>query len=922
MISLLLPRLLFALVLATPLAGCLDKSPAQRIEAARQALQKHDAKAAIVELKSALQKESGNAEARLLLGEAFLTARQYPSSETELRKAMQLGAPADQVLPDLARCLVKQGKFQDVVDLALPKSGLGSQALASVWAGKADAYLGLNQPVRAAAAIGEGEKALAAVGGDAYSTDLYLAKAQIALVNHQPDQSAAMLDLALQRDAKSIDTLYMKARLLLATGKTTQALAVYQKLVATKPDDLPGHLAIFAIKLRDNDLAAAEQALHAAEVVDAKNTLVRYARGSLELRLGNLEKASSTLTEVLRVSPHHLPSVLAYAMASYGLGHYDQSLKNAGIVLGADPENLIATEILVSSQMKVGDLNSALKSLSLPLTKHPDDAKLLALAGEAYLQAKEYNKAMIYLDRAAALDPKNAITKTAQATSHLAMGNTSEAVVELQTAAGLSGKLGKADLALVMLHMQNGQYDQALQAIAGLEKKESNSPVTLNLRGSALLGKQNRVGARKAFEQALAIQPGFFPAAIHLARMDILEHRPEDARKRFESILAADKENVNAMLALAELSSVKENDAIAWLEKAAKTDPKALPAHEGLIRHYLARKENAKALAQARQASNANPESLPALNLLGATQLRTGDHDASISTYTRLTQLAPRTPGAYRLLAGAQIAGKQLAAARNSLNTALRLKPDFLDAQDALIQLDLIDNQPDAALAVARHIQNRPLGFDREADIQLALKHYPQAVKAYQEALVKGAGTASLIKLHRALLAAGDHQAADRQLSGWIKQHPKDQVAKNYAAVIYMLANRNREAIALYEERLGATPRDVVALNNLAALYQREKDPRAQITAEQAYKLAPNLPGVEDTLGWILVGQGQLPRALDLLNMALVNAPRDATIRYHRGVALALSGKKAEAKQDLVAAIADAQAFPDLENARALLKSL
>ncbi len=481
MISLLLPRLLFALVLATPLAGCLDKSPAQRIEAARQALQKHDAKAAIVELKSALQKESGNAEARLLLGEAFLTARQYPSSETELRKAMQLGAPADRVLPDLARTLFKRGKFREVIDLALPKSGLGSQALASVQAEKSNAYLALSQPAQAKAMVAEGEKVLAAVGGNAYSLDLQLAKVRLSIASKQPAQAMVLLDTALQHDAKSVDALYMKAQLQLAAGKTTEARALFLQILAAKPDEIPAHLALYDIALRARDLVAAEKALLAAERVDAQNLTVSYARGTFELQRGNLDKASSALLDVLRVIPNHLPSALAYAVVSYDQGHYDQSLKNAGIVLGTEPDNLIAVRLLASSQLKVGDIKAALKSLSLPLAKHPDDAKLLALAGEAYLQAKDYNKAMDYLDRASSLNPESADIKTSQATGQLAMGNAGAAQVALESATKLSNKPGKADLALVMLRMQLKQYDLALQAIAGLEKScpTTRLPTTL-----------------------------------------------------------------------------------------------------------------------------------------------------------------------------------------------------------------------------------------------------------------------------------------------------------------------------------------------------------------------------------------------------------------------------------------------------------
>ena len=135
---------------------------------------------------------------------------------------------------------------------------------------------------------------------------------------------------------------------------------------------------------------------------------------------------------------------------------------------------------------------------------------------------------------------------------------------------------------------------------------------------------------------------------------------------------------------------------------------------------------------------------------------------------------------------------------------------------------------------------------------------------------------------------------------------------RTYAAESYMASNRNRDAIAQYEEVLKLSPQNALALNNLANLYQREKDGRALATAEQALKLAPEHPGIQDTLGWILVEQGQSPVRLELLGKAAAKAPQVAAIRYHYGVALARSGKKAEARKELEAAIASGQKIPGI----------
>jgi tetratricopeptide (TPR) repeat protein len=214
------------------------------------------------------------------------------------------------------------------------------------------------------------------------------------------------------------------------------------------------------------------------------------------------------------------------------------------------------------------------------------------------------------------------------------------------------------------------------------------------------------------------------------------------------------------------------------------------------------------------------------------------------------------------------------------------------------------------------------LGFIREADIYASQKKLPQAAKLYDIALGKGAGNDTVIKLQRVLRQAGDVNNADKQLANWISQHPQDTAVRSFSAQLSLAQGHNQEAIAQYQEILKVVPKSVLALNNLAILYQKEKDSRAIAVAEQALKLGPDRPGIQDTVGWILVEQGQLPRGVELLRKAAAKAPNDGSVRYHFGVALAHSGAKKEAKKEIEAAIASGQTFPELDEAKTLLIGL
>jgi cytochrome c-type biogenesis protein CcmH/NrfG len=117
-------------------------------------------------------------------------------------------------------------------------------------------------------------------------------------------------------------------------------------------------------------------------------------------------------------------------------------------------------------------------------------------------------------------------------------------------------------------------------------------------------------------------------------------------------------------------------------------------------------------------------------------------------------------------------------------------------------------------------------------------------------------------------------------------------------------------------------PDNLIALNNLANLYQQDNDPRALDAAEKAYKLNPDSPTIVDTLGLILVELGKTTRGLELMQKAVTQDPTNTEFRYHLAVALARSGDKGKARKELEALLASKKNFPQREAVAALLKQM
>ncbi|MEW6678163.1 MAG: XrtA/PEP-CTERM system TPR-repeat protein PrsT [Pseudomonadota bacterium] len=912
---------LSALILAAALSGC-GKSPEAHFEQGKALFDKGDSQGAILELKNVLQEAPGHNEARLMLGLTYLAVEDYVDAIKELERAMQSGVAPDRVLPSLARAYLRMSQPQKVLDLGIPPGTLNRTDLATLQAIRAEAMEDLGKKAEAQTAIRAAEE----VEGD--NPDLLVLKARKAIQAHNLDEAKKYIYGALLRNPGFVHAYYVKASIEETEERFADAIQTYKEALKHDPKAFRAHLAMAHAELRQGKLDASEKAMLAAEKSAPNHPLVRHGRGVLELSRGNAKAAEEALLMSLRAAPDHIPSKLALAMAHLGQGQNEQSIKLAQFVLAQTPDDPVARRVLAASQLQSGAPQDALSTLVPLLNTGSPDSKLLQLAGSAHLRNQAYEQALEALKKAEELDPENPIIKQQKAISQMGMGQESLARATLEQAVATSPEAGRAELALIGLYLLRGEYDTALAAIAALEKKMPASPLPHELRATALMGKQDQAGARKALESALSKDPKYFPAVAKLARVDMSEGKTDAAEKRFNEFLSREKDHLPALLSLAGLAQHRNQPQVAedLLQRAIKAHPQAVPPRSMLIAHHLSQGQNAKALQIAQAAVNEQPDAPLALELLGTTQLAAGDTTAATATYEQLVRKAPQSPQAHLRLGLAYMAAQAPAKARASLDQAVKLDPKFAAAMDAQARLAMKSKAFEQALQWTRRIQNShpqsALGFEREGDVLMALQRYQQAAKAYQFAVGKHTGGPVLVKLHAALIRTGDERAALAKVEEWTKAHPDDLNARAFLAGQLVLAGQSSRAIGLYESILRKNPNHVLALNELALLYQAGNDARARPTAEHLLKLEPNNPVVLDTVGWIFAQQGLLPQALPLLKTAAAKSPTLPTVHYHYGAALAKAGKGAEARKALEAALAMNLPFDEKDVAASLLKTL
>ena len=428
----------------------------------------------------------------------------------------------------------------------------------------------------------------------------------------------------------------------------------------------------------------------------------------------------------------------------------------------------------------------ALETLEPVLGQIDKDSTFLTLAGQAYLQNGEASKAAEYFAKASKLDPENSNKRTSLAIAHMAQGNAEAGFQELQQISA-EDKGIMADLALITAHLKNNQLDKALQAIDVLEKKQPDNPATHNLRARALLAKKDIAGARKSFDKALSINPTFFPAVASLAGLDLADKKPEEARKRFEAVISADPKNTQALLALAELTAASGgsvDEVSNLIGKAVTAAPTEVGPRLALIGHLLKSKDNKKAQTAANDAVAAMPDKPEILDALGRVQMITGDLNQASTTYGKMAGLQPASPLPLFRQAEVHFANKNQEDGAKSLKKALEIKPDMIEAQQILVQLALEKKNVAEALGIAKMVQKqRPkeaAGYQLEGAIHASNQSWPQAVDAFRSGMKAAPSNDLAVKLHSALLAAGNKAEAEKHANTWLKEHPKDPMFRVY----------------------------------------------------------------------------------------------------------------------------------------------
>ena len=902
--------------------GCTGNSTADLMVSAKRQLEANDSQAAVIQLKNVLQKDPNLAEARYLLGVTLLGLGDPVAAGVELSKAQDQGFGADKVVPLLAKSLFAQGQNEKIiVQYATTKLQLAS-AQADLLSIVANAYLALGKTKESQIALDE---ALRIDPGNIKASLLQIRK-QAFLRDF--DGANDRLDQLLASNPRSSEAWLVRGEVLLQSGKQEEALAAYRKAIVFDNLNIATHSAIMWILLSKKDMAAVDEQLKFFRATLPKSPQIKFFAAMVSLEKGDIKSAYEQSQLLLKMAPESLQALQLAGTVDFRRGANRLAEVNLTKALNISPGHGGIRLLLAQVNLRTGETGKAIKALQLLVDAPEPQWEPNALMGQALLMQGETAQAELYFMRAAKLNPEDYRSRIALAMGLMAKGKTEQGLSNLRAISALD-RDATADLAEINFHLRKKNVSSALKAIDNLAQKLPNSPMPVNLRGEIEMQQGHKDQARAAFTSALKIDPSYFPASAGIAALDTAQGRPELAIARFEKLSEAEPVNTRAVMALFELrvrTGASRKDLSELLNKSIKSNPDEAGPRLALVNILLAAGEKKLALAAVQDAVAAMPDNADLIEALARIQVIDGDSNQALITYTKLAAQIPNSPKAHMGMAKIYLDRGNPSAAVQSLRKALSIKSDFLPAQLGLVLAELAAGHGQEAVAVAKLVQTQhaaeTIGYELEGNIQTNLKNWAAAIKSYQFVLEKAPQTATAVKVHKAYVAAGRAAEAKRFETEWMRQHGQDIQFMTHLADLAMVKSDFYLAKRQYEAIVKMQPENAVALNNIAWILNKDKNPIALNYSLRAVELSPKNPAIMDTLADSYANSGELGKAIEIQKEAVALAPNAYDFRLSLARFYIAAGEKRNAKSELIWLEKLGEKLPNQEEIARLLSSL
>ena len=681
-------------------------------------------------------------------------------------------------------------------------------------------------------------------------------------------------------------------------GKYREAAIEYMNVLKVEPTNRVAVRGMGLTLYEMGDVRAAVPCLLKAEDLDPGDADVRLKLGTLYLVMGDSSKARERAEAVLKRTPDNLD-----ALVLWGAG--------------------------VSASNEVA---SAIDRLTARAAQFNDQPKYYTTLATLHARKGDFAAAEQVCREALEKIPKSWEIHLALGDLHVRMRDLPRAGEEYQTAADLAPVKSMARVKLARFLWIGGRDAEAKKILDDLLKQVPRFYAASLCRAEIAVGEHDYDVAMKILGGVLKTEPSNLEAFLLIQRVKMAQGKDEEAIAAYEKLAAAFPKSAQGrhLLGLARLHKGAVQKAIGEFERAVALDADHLESVRLLAELYIRTRQPDLALALLKPVATRHPGEAFAYVLTGEAYGQKKDFAQAAETYRNFINALPANPqGPYLLGQALRRLGRDPEAAA-MFEEALKIEPGFAEALEQLtgIMFARRKNWDEAVGRIERQIEKVPDAAGLHyllGNVLLQKRDWDNAEKAFQKAIqIKHEITAAYVGLSQVYMATHKEDQALGKLDSALGVNSNDVAALMMKGTLLMNRNDPINAAAQYRRILAVSPAFVPALNNLACLYQDERDTKdkAYEFAKRARDLAPRDPHVADTLGWILFRRGESKWALALLEESAGQLAGQPEALYHLGMCQAALGDDEKARASLIHAVELAKTFPGSVEAEEMLAAL
>ncbi|MBV1928003.1 MAG: PEP-CTERM system TPR-repeat protein PrsT [Gammaproteobacteria bacterium] len=891
-----------------------DRSSEEYLESAQVYLDKNNFASAVVELKSALQQDINNVEARNLLGDVYLQVGKGEDAEKEIRRAISLGMSPSSGATSLAQALLLQGEFQQVLDSPVELGASSKTEQAKLLALRGNAHLALGNLTIAENSY---DRALSLDGNSRYAL---MGKARMKATRGDFD-GAKVIASKVTADAPAFAPIWeLLGDIELAQDQLDSAEAMYTKAIKQGHYLSESTLKRAGVRLQQEDYVALKEDTDTLIEAGYQSPHLFYFKGRVDFFNKAYSDAEDAFKATLELNSKFWPAKVYLASTHLFLGQQQQALDLAQQLQSDASDQNYLKGLLGASYANLGQFSQAKKSLNDLLSVNPHNVFALSLLAQILLNEGDAEEALPLVIRALSITPESKDLQRNLKVAQMMSGETID----------YSG----GDFSDVFLKalggLRQGNYQQVFDTAQSLHKEKPGLADPLNLRAAAQLGLGDLKGALKSFEQVLALEPNNPTAAKNLAtiewRMGNLE-RAESVLSRYLHDSPKDEAAVLKQVVIkSQLGKVEEGTAL--LREALEKSPESALIRVALAQNYFDTGKYSQLLTLTSNISESELAAHPVLLALrGKVNLSRNEQILAQEDFKTYLSLLPESAHAHFLYADVLARRGKKQEARKQLESAVNVDSTYLPARLGMVKMHVHQNELKLAETKMKKLKQdfgeTPAVLALDGWLALGKGDLISAEKSLSAAIKLTPSSEVSLLLFRSLWLQGEYERAFSVLNAGLLQSPDELALLEELAAAHLARGEDGEGLKIYRSILDTYPNHVLALNNTAWLSREQNLGEAIAYAERAREIAPGAASVADTLAMLLslkdVGSR---RALDLLQEAVKMAPSDQGIQLHYAELLVQRKMYAQARNVLKAIIVGSPDSPAAIQAAGTLKNL